>query len=55
MRTILQDLVEFGNVLGTVGPGRTILAVTVDKQLIDTALGSKRTKRDMARKPLMHL
>jgi hypothetical protein len=35
MRAILEGVVETGDVLGTAGPGRTILAVTVDDWLID--------------------
>ena len=35
MRSILQGIVETGDVLGPAGPGRTILAVTVDNWLID--------------------
>jgi hypothetical protein len=35
MRAILQGIVETGDVLGTVGPGRTVLAVTVDNWLLD--------------------
>jgi hypothetical protein len=30
MRSILQGMVEIGDVIGTAGPGQTILAVTVD-------------------------
>jgi hypothetical protein len=35
MRSILQGIVETGDVIGTAGPGQTILAVTVDDWLID--------------------
>jgi hypothetical protein len=35
LRAILQSIVETGNVLGAAGPGRTVLAVTVDDWLID--------------------
>ena len=35
MRSILAGIVETGDVIGTDGPGRTILAVTVDNWLID--------------------
>lgn len=35
MRAILEGIVESGDVLGTAGPGRTVLAVTVDNWLID--------------------
>jgi hypothetical protein len=34
-RAILQGIVETGDVLGAAGPGRTVLAVTVDNWLID--------------------
>ena len=42
MRSILAGIVETGDVLGAAGPGRTILAVTVDNWLIDelAALGA---------------
>lgn len=42
MRAILAGIVETGDVLGAAGPGRTVLAVTVDDWLIDelAALGS---------------
>ena len=42
MRSILAGIVETGDVLDTAGPGRTILAVTVDNWLIDelVALGT---------------
>jgi hypothetical protein len=35
MRSILAGIVEAGDVIGTDGPGRTILAVTVDNWPID--------------------
>jgi hypothetical protein len=35
MRAILEGIVETGDVLGAAGPGRTILAVTVDNWLVD--------------------
>ena len=35
MRSILEGIVETGDVIGTAGPGRTILAVTVDNWVID--------------------
>ena len=42
MHAILEGIVETGDVLGAAGPGRTILAVTVDNWLIDelAALGA---------------
>jgi hypothetical protein len=42
LRAILQGIVETGDVLGAAGPGRTVLAVTVDDWLIDelAALGA---------------
>jgi hypothetical protein len=42
MRADLAGIVEAGNVIGTDGPGRTILAVTVDNWLSDelVALGT---------------
>ncbi len=42
MRSILAGIVDTGDVIGTDGPGRTILAVTVDNWLIDelSALGA---------------
>ena len=41
MRSILEGIVETGDVIGTAGASRTILAVTVDNWLIDelAALG----------------
>ena len=35
MRSILEQIVEIGDVIGTAGPGRTIIAVTVDNWFID--------------------
>ena len=35
MRAILEGIVETGDVLGTPGPGSTVLAVTVDSWLVD--------------------
>ena len=35
MRSILEQIVDTGDVIGAAGPGRTILAVTVDNWLID--------------------
>ena len=42
MRSILEQIVETGDVIGTAGPGRTIIAVTVDNWFIDelAALGT---------------
>ena len=42
MRSILEQIVNTGDVLGFAGPGRTILAVPVDNWLIDelAALGT---------------
>ena len=42
MRSILAGIVETGDVVGTAGPARTILGVTVDNRLIDelAALGT---------------
>lgn len=42
MRAILQGIVDTGDVLGSAGPGRTVLAVTVDDWLLDelSALGT---------------
>jgi hypothetical protein len=34
LRAILQGIVETGDVLGAAGPGRTVLAVTVDDWLL---------------------
>ena len=44
MRSILACIVETGDVIGTAGPGRTVLAVTVDNWVIDelAALGTER-------------
>ena len=48
MRSILEQIVDTGDVLGSDGPGRTILAVTVDNWLIDelAALGSDLADRE---------
>ena len=48
MRSILAGIVETGDVIGTAGPGRTILAVTVDNWLIDelAALGTDLEDRE---------
>lgn len=42
MRAILDGIVGTGDVIGTDGPGRTILAVTVNNWLVDelAALGT---------------
>ena len=42
MRSVLEQIVDKGDVIGPAGPGQTILAVTVDDWLIDelAALGS---------------
>ena len=44
LRSILEGIVETGDVIGTAGPGRTVLAVTVDNWVIDelAALGTER-------------
>ena len=48
MRSILEQIVDTGDVIGSAGPGRTILAVTVDNWLIDelAALGSDLADRE---------
>jgi hypothetical protein len=48
MRSILAGIVETGDVIGTAGPGRTILAVTVDDWVIDelAALGTDLEDRE---------
>ena len=48
MSSILEDIVKTGDVLGTAGHGRTILAVTVDNWLIDefAALGANQEDRE---------
>ena len=48
MRSILEQIVDTGDVIGAAGPGRTILAVTVDNWLIDelAALGSDVADRE---------
>ena len=48
MRSILEQIVDTGDVLGFTGPGRTILAVTVDNWLIDelAALGADLEARE---------
>ena len=48
MRSILEQIVNTGDVLGTADPGRTIFAVTVDNWLIDelAALGSDLADRE---------
>jgi hypothetical protein len=42
MRSILEQIVETGDVIGTAGPDRTVIAVTVDNWFIDelAALGT---------------
>ena len=35
MRSILEQIVDTGDVIGAACPGRTILAVTVDNWMID--------------------
>ena len=49
MRSILQQIVDTGDVIGPAGPGQTILAVTVDDWLIDelAALGSDVADREL--------
>ena len=44
MRAILAGIVEAGDVIGTDGPGRTILAISVENWLLDelVALGTDR-------------
>ena len=48
MRSILEQTVDTGDVLGSAGPGRTILAITVDNWMIDelAALGSDLADRE---------
>ena len=48
MRSILEQIVDTGDVLGTDGPGCTILAITVDNWLLDelAALGSNLADRE---------
>ena len=48
IRAIPEGNVETGDVLGAAGPGRTILAVTVDNWLIDelAALGTDLEDRE---------
>ena len=48
MRSILEQIVDTGDVLGSAGPGRTILAITVDNWMIDelAALGSDLADRE---------
>ena len=48
MRSILEQIVDTGDVIGSAGPGHTILAVTVDNWLIDelAALGSDLADRE---------
>ena len=48
MRSILEQIVDTGDVIGAAGPGQTILAVTVDNWLIDelAALGSDAADRE---------
>ena len=48
MRSILVGTVETGDVIGAAGPGRTILAVTVDDWLIDklATLGTDHEDRE---------
>ena len=42
MRSVLEQIVNTGDVIGPAGPGQSILAVTVDNWLIDelAALGA---------------
>ena len=49
MRSILEQIVNTGDVIGTAGPGHTILAVAVDNWLIDelVALGSDLADREL--------
>jgi hypothetical protein len=48
MRSILEQIVDTGDAIGSAGPNRTILAVTVDNWLIDelAALGSDLVDRE---------
>ena len=48
MRSILEQIVDTGDAIGSAGPGRTILAVTVDNWLFDelAALGSDLADRE---------
>ena len=48
MRSILEQIVDTGDVLGTDGPGCTILAITVDNWMIDelAALGADLEARE---------
>ncbi len=54
MRSILAGIVETGDVIGTAGPGRTVLAVTVDNWVIDelAALGTDLEDREPERRGL---
>ena len=42
MRSVLAGIIETGDVIGAAGPGRTVLAITVENWLIDelAALGA---------------
>ena len=48
MRSILEQIVDTGDAIGSPGPGRTTLAITVDNWLIDelAALGSDLADRE---------
>ena len=48
MRSIMEQIVATGDVLGAAGPGRTVLAVTLDNWLVDelAALGTDRECRE---------
>ena len=48
MRSILEQIVDTGDAIGAAGPGRTILAITVDNWMIDelAALGSDLADRE---------
>lgn len=51
MRSILQGVVETGDVIGPAGPGQTVLAVTVDDWLINELAAFGTNAEDLEPEP----
>lgn len=52
MRGILEGILATGDVIGTAGPGRTVLAVTVDDWMFDELAGFGADLEDCEPEPI---
>jgi hypothetical protein len=50
-RSIVEQIVETGDVIATAGPGRTVVAVTIDNWFIDELAAFGTDLRDREREP----